>query len=60
MTCIFDESFRQTIQECINPYGVGDAGLKISNILDELEMDNKKLLRKEMTLKGRKKNEWFQ
>lgn len=60
MTCIFDENFRQSVQECINPYGVGDAGLKISNILDELEMDNKKLLRKEMTLKGRKNNEWFQ
>jgi UDP-hydrolysing UDP-N-acetyl-D-glucosamine 2-epimerase len=44
--------FRETCNNCSNPYGVGDAGIKIANYLAEMELDLIKLLRKGMTLRG--------
>ena len=60
MTCLFDDNFRLISRSSNNPYGIGDAGLKISQVLDELKLDHKKLLRKEMTLKGIKEKNWYQ
>ncbi|MDA9006514.1 UDP-N-acetylglucosamine 2-epimerase [Litoricola sp.] len=44
--------FREICNNCSNPYGVGDAGIKIANCLAETELDLTKLLRKGMTLRG--------
>ena len=54
------KNFRETSFSCINPYGIGDAGLKIAKVLHETEIDPKKLLRKEMMLSGIEKNGWYQ
>ncbi len=58
--CFDDSQFRLEVRKCINPYGVGDAGIKIADVLSNLELDYIRLLRKEMTIKGIKKNEWYQ
>jgi hypothetical protein len=34
----------------VNPYGVGDAGLKIANVLASEKLDKVKILRKKMTI----------
>jgi UDP-N-acetylglucosamine 2-epimerase (non-hydrolysing)/GDP/UDP-N,N'-diacetylbacillosamine 2-epimerase (hydrolysing) len=41
-----------------NPYGRGDAGKKIADILASVPLDQK-LLRKGMTLRGEAKDGWF-
>ncbi len=57
--CSTDSDFISSCQRVENPYGVGDAGKKIAKILAEIDIDLKKLLRKEMTLKGVKTKEGF-
>jgi UDP-N-acetylglucosamine 2-epimerase (non-hydrolysing)/GDP/UDP-N,N'-diacetylbacillosamine 2-epimerase (hydrolysing) len=59
-SCLYDKNFRETSLTCNNPYGIGDAGIKIAQVLDDTKMDLKKLLRKEMTLSGVEKNGWYQ
>jgi UDP-hydrolysing UDP-N-acetyl-D-glucosamine 2-epimerase len=59
-SCLYDKNFRETSLTCINPYGIGDAGIKIAKALDEIEIEPKKLLRKEMMLSGIEKNGWYQ
>ncbi len=49
--CLNDELFRTSSYECINPYGVGGAGVKIAEILASVPLDQR-LIRKGMTLKG--------
>ena len=55
-----DKTFIKTCKETINPYGIGDAGIKIAKILSEISVDSKTILRKAMTLKGQVNKEgWF-
>src|SRR5665213_4352576 len=56
--CLFDEAFRKTCREAENPYGLGDAGKKIAQVLAEVPLDQK-LIRKRMTLLGETKDGWF-
>jgi UDP-N-acetylglucosamine 2-epimerase (non-hydrolysing)/GDP/UDP-N,N'-diacetylbacillosamine 2-epimerase (hydrolysing) len=58
-TCLFDEGFRKTCVEGENPYWKGGAGVKVAEVLNQVEL-NKKLLQKKMTLKGRVQDGWFQ
>lgn len=57
--CLFDEDFRAICRSAENPYWLGDAGLKIANILASVKI-NQALIRKKMTLKGVEKDGWFQ
>ena len=49
--CFEDKNFRDKCRSCQNPYGLGDAGKKISEALSKVSLDGK-LLRKRMTLDG--------
>ncbi len=55
--CIYDQEFRQKCRESENPYGIGDAGIKIADELASLELNND-LIRKRMTLTGECKDGW--
>ena len=57
-TCFYDDVFRTNCFHCKNPYGIGDAGIKIADILSKVEI-NPGFLRKGMTLKGEEKKGWF-
>ena len=46
---LWDEDFRKACQECENPYGTGDAGVKIAEALARVEL-GQKLIQKKMTL----------
>ncbi len=56
--CLFDDAFRATCADCSNPYGEGDAGKKIADILATVPLD-KKLIQKRMTLLGEEQDGWF-
>jgi UDP-hydrolysing UDP-N-acetyl-D-glucosamine 2-epimerase len=56
--CINNKSFRKKCSETHNPYYIGDAGKKIAKVLAEVTLD-KKLLRKQMMLKGEAKTGWY-
>jgi UDP-N-acetylglucosamine 2-epimerase (non-hydrolysing)/GDP/UDP-N,N'-diacetylbacillosamine 2-epimerase (hydrolysing) len=45
---LFDEAFRAECRTCKNPYGIGDAGRKIAEVLATVPLD-KRLLQKKMT-----------
>jgi len=47
--CLFNEKFRAMARECSNPYGIGQAGVKIANLLCELSL-KPDLIRKKMTI----------
>jgi len=47
-TVLHDKAFKQKVNECVNPYGDGRAGLRIVEILAGLEIDQK-LLQKKIT-----------
>lgn len=55
---LFDDAFRQHCRKVDNPYYLGGAGVKIADVLANLEI-NTALIRKRMTLKGELKNAWF-
>jgi len=46
----WEDAFRAKCKNIVNPYGVGDAGLKIANILANADLDKVKVLRKKMTV----------
>ena len=46
----FDDAFVAKCRDIVNPYGVGDAGLKIANVLATEDLDKVKVLRKRMTV----------
>src|SRR3989338_6226080 len=46
--CVYDEVFRKQCRNCENPYGDGDAGKKIAEVLAIIPIDLK-LLQKKMT-----------
>lgn len=47
-TCIYDKKFREKCSKCENPYGVGDAGRKIVQVLSKISID-KNLIQKKIT-----------
>ena len=56
--CFSDDSFRHQCFNCENPYYVGGAGTKISEVLSSVEL-GQKLIRKKMTLLGEKNSGWY-
>ncbi len=56
--CLFDDAFRAHCRTVANPYGVGDAGRKIAEILAAVPLD-RTLIRKGMTLRGETREGWF-
>jgi GDP/UDP-N,N'-diacetylbacillosamine 2-epimerase (hydrolysing) len=47
-TAIFDEAFKKRVEDCISPYGDGQASERIVDILNHLEI-NENLIKKKMT-----------
>jgi UDP-N-acetylglucosamine 2-epimerase (non-hydrolysing)/GDP/UDP-N,N'-diacetylbacillosamine 2-epimerase (hydrolysing) len=58
-SCLLDETFRETARYTANPYYLGDAGKKISEVLAGVPL-NQMLIRKKMMLKGEAKDGWYQ
>jgi UDP-N-acetylglucosamine 2-epimerase (non-hydrolysing)/GDP/UDP-N,N'-diacetylbacillosamine 2-epimerase (hydrolysing) len=56
--CLYDNDFRAFCREVENPYGIGDAGAKIAQVLAQISLDQR-LIRKRMTLAGETKDGWF-
>ena len=56
--CLFDEPFRTACRVVNNPYGAGDAGRKIADVLANVDLGTD-LLRKSMTLKGETRAGWY-
>jgi UDP-N-acetylglucosamine 2-epimerase (non-hydrolysing)/GDP/UDP-N,N'-diacetylbacillosamine 2-epimerase (hydrolysing) len=56
--CLFDDDFRVRCRSVENPYGVGDAGPKIAEVLARVPLD-RTLIRKGMTLRGEARDGWF-
>jgi UDP-hydrolysing UDP-N-acetyl-D-glucosamine 2-epimerase len=46
---LYDQQFRESVSNCVNPYGDGRAAERIVRVLAEIELDSK-LLRKRLTL----------
>lgn len=46
--CLHDELFRKVVQTCTNPYGAGDAGRQIAEVLATIPLD-RRLIQKRMT-----------
>ncbi len=57
--CLFDEDFRDVARNTSNPYGIGDAGIKIAEYLANVTLDKDVVLRKEMTNKGFSRGGWY-
>jgi len=55
---LFDKQFRNICTKSDNPYWVGDAGVKIAEILSTTKLDSN-LLKKKMMLSGIEKDGWF-
>ena len=53
-----DGAFLEICRTCDNPYGVGDAGRKIAQVLATVKLDQQ-LLRKRMTLRGEVQDGWY-
>ncbi len=56
--CLFDDTFRAQCRAVENPYGIGDAGPKIADVLARVPLD-RNLIRKGMTLRGETRDGWF-
>lgn len=56
--CLSDEAFRLLCRNAENPYWLGDAGLKIAEVLANVEL-GQRMIRKRMTLKGEARDGWF-
>ncbi|MFO7481448.1 UDP-N-acetylglucosamine 2-epimerase [Oceanibaculum nanhaiense] len=56
--CLFDADFRAACAACGNPYGVGDAGVKVAAVLAEVPL-GQALIRKRMTLLGEAGDGWY-
>jgi UDP-hydrolysing UDP-N-acetyl-D-glucosamine 2-epimerase len=57
-TTALDPDFRLKSRDSANPYGLGDAGIKIAKILAETKT-GKDLIIKKMVLQGEAKDGWF-
>lgn len=58
LKCLHDADFRQICRTCGNPYGQGDAGKSIAEIVAKVPL-NDQLLVKRMTLEGETKDGWY-
>lgn len=56
--CLRDDEFRAACRDSDNPYGIGDAGIKVADVLASVELDNR-LLQKRMTLRGENHDGWY-
>lgn len=56
--CLYDEEFRSICRNAKNPYGLGDAGPKIAEVLATVPL-NQAILRKRFTLRGEAEGGWF-
>lgn len=56
--CLFDADFRAECAACDNPYGIGDAGVKMAAVLAEVPL-GPALIRKRMTLQGEARDGWY-
>jgi UDP-N-acetylglucosamine 2-epimerase (non-hydrolysing)/GDP/UDP-N,N'-diacetylbacillosamine 2-epimerase (hydrolysing) len=56
--CLFDDDFRFFCGGVENPYGIGDAGPKVADVLARVPLD-RTLIRKGMTLRGEARDGWF-
>lgn len=56
--CLFDADFRAVSAACDNPYGVGDAGVKVAEVLAEVPL-GQALIRKRMMLRGEARDGWY-
>lgn len=57
-TALYNEQFRKVCFETHNPYGIGDAGLKIAEVLAGTIL-GETLIRKKMNLLGEAADGWF-
>lgn len=55
---LYDETFREACRRCENPYGIGDAGIKIADALACIPLDER-ILRKRMTIRGEVRDGWY-
>ncbi|MCE9675726.1 UDP-N-acetylglucosamine 2-epimerase [Paraclostridium bifermentans] len=44
--CLYDEAFIKKVNECTNPYGDGKTGIRIAEILSEIEINDKLIQKK--------------
>jgi len=58
ISCIDDRNVRKKCFNTNNPYYIGDAGKKIAKVLAEVDL-GRKLIRKQMMLKGESKTGWY-
>ena len=56
--CIEDKDFRKKCSETNNPYYIGNAGKKIAEVLADVPL-GRRLIRKQMMLKGEAKTGWY-
>ena len=56
--CLFDEAFRTKCRNGDNPYGRGDAGKRIAEIIADIPLGHQ-LIQKGMTLRGETRDGWF-
>ena len=56
--CLNDNEFRSACSKVRNPYGIGDAGQKVADVLATVDL-SPGLIRKAMTLKGETKEGWY-
>jgi UDP-N-acetylglucosamine 2-epimerase (non-hydrolysing)/GDP/UDP-N,N'-diacetylbacillosamine 2-epimerase (hydrolysing) len=56
--CLYEETFRAVACNTANPYYLGDAGKKISEVLANIPLDQT-LIRKKMALRGESRDGWF-
>ena len=56
--CLDDETFRRLCRDCDNPYGTGDAGRKVAEVVSSVELD-RKLVQKHMTLRGEARDGYY-
>ena len=45
--CLYNEEFKNSLKELVNPYGVGNAAIQIVDVLENIEL-NKELIQKEI------------
>jgi UDP-N-acetylglucosamine 2-epimerase len=56
--CLFDDAFRDRARNVTNPYGSGNVGEKIMNVLATVDL-GPALLRKKMVTRGESRGGWF-
>ena len=56
--CLDEETFRVCCRNCTNPYYLGDAGVKIADVIAAVPL-GQKLLRKRMILLGETHDGWY-